>query len=130
MNFVSIPGNVRNSYFHNTSLSPEDIPHFAKTMMMLVLVDALSLVISLIFLKMRCKINLFHIYLHQQQHFGLVLAIQTAFIMESWFAFLPLGTGTDMTNNFNWLKSGYVLADEDEDWRFSQSVNLTYLLVD
>ena len=124
-------GNVQNSYFQNVGLPPEDIPGFISTMFQLILIELVPLIFSLVFLKCSCGINLFNIFLYQQQEFGLIIGVQTAFIMECWFSSLTINSAFDMSNNFNWLKSGFVLDFGDNgtqvDWRFSQNVNLTYL---
>ena len=54
-------GNVKNDYFHFEVIP--DITDFVVTLLMLVCIDALSLVISSIFLKVTCNINMLQVTL-------------------------------------------------------------------
>ena len=52
-------GNVKNGYFHFEAMT--DIDGFVTTLLMLLCIDALSLVFSSIFLKMTCNINMLQV---------------------------------------------------------------------
>ena len=54
-------GNIKNEYWHYEIMA--DINRFVKTLLMLVGIDALSLVISSTFLYITCKINMLQVTL-------------------------------------------------------------------
>ena len=56
-------GNVGSDFFHFLSATPEDILPFDYNFLMLIGIDALSLLISFVFLRMNFGINLFQISL-------------------------------------------------------------------
>ena len=60
-------------------------------------------------------------YLYQQKEFGLVLAIQQAYILENMFCSSVLGCATDLTFKFPWLKDGFELENG--------AINATYLTI-
>ena len=56
-------GNIKNEYFHFEIMT--DIEGFVKTLLILVVVDALSLVISGTFLYITCKMNMLQVSSHK-----------------------------------------------------------------
>ena len=59
------PGNVKNEYFHYDIVT--DLDGFTKTLLLLMSIDALSLVISSVALKITCNINLLQVVQHTHQ---------------------------------------------------------------
>ena len=135
-------GNVGNDYFHFLSATPEDIPSFVYNFLMLIGIDALSLLISFVFLRMNFGINLFQVslttcittkhffslmqvYCFQQREFGFALASQQSHILDMLFCTNTIGCAIDLSLKFNWLTPAYVVDDVDP--RFSTNVNLSLL---
>ena len=110
---------------------------------MLIGIDALSLLISFVFLRMNFGINLFQVslnktcltckhyfsllqvYCFQQREFGFALASQQSHILDNLFCTIAIGCAIDLSLKFNWLTPAYVVDDVDP--RFSTNVNLTLL---
>ena len=59
MKFLFSSGNVKNEYFHFEIIT--DIDAFTETLLLLGGIDALSLVISSIFLKLTCNMNMLQV---------------------------------------------------------------------
>ena len=59
------------------------------------------------------------VYIFQQKEFGLVLAIQQAYILENMFCSSVLGCAADITFKFAWLREGFELEEG--------GINSTYL---
>ena len=57
-------GNIKNEYFHFEIMT--DIEGFVKTLLILVVVDAFSLVISSTFLYITCKMNMLQVCGHKK----------------------------------------------------------------
>ena len=77
----TMTGNVRNNYFHFSSMEPEDLGDFIFSILVLLGVDLLSMIIYGILLKKWCGINMLQVYLFQQKEFGYVQVLRCR-IME------------------------------------------------
>ena len=66
--YDKLSGNVKNDYFHFETVG--DIEAFVETLCMLVAIDALSLILSSIFLKVTCNINMLQVWFYNMPRFS------------------------------------------------------------
>ena len=110
-------GNVKNSYWQYHA--NDNIDTSTANLMFLVLIDALSLVATTSALWFSCKINLFKVYLFLQKEFGLIMAIQQAYLLDYLFCTIAIGCALDLTLKFSWIDN----IEEYRDLNSTQMLN-------
>ena len=120
-------GNIFNDYFHYSLLLPEDLPWFIEILLIMVAVDAISLVVSGIVLKKRCNINLLAVFMFQHREFGVALGVTTGSSLANLFYNCAIANGYDATNENTWLQRFSVNVTSSDDWRFSKNIDTSFL---
>ena len=103
------PGNVGSSYFHYAALSQEALPGFVRSMLLLIGVDAASLVMSAIFLKCQCNINFLQVNQRQFKYILWWLLLSGAFASScpTQLFMLPRKTNADQLTQSIFLLTFY-----------------------
>ena len=74
-------GNIKNSYWHHYAVT--DVWIFSKNILLMFIIDAASLLISGLALKIFCNISLLKVYLRMQKDMGIFMAANQAAVITS-----------------------------------------------
>eukprot|EP00747_Dinoflagellata_sp_TGD_P058720 gnl/TRDRNA2_/TRDRNA2_151247_c1_seq1.p1 gnl/TRDRNA2_/TRDRNA2_151247_c1~~gnl/TRDRNA2_/TRDRNA2_151247_c1_seq1.p1 ORF type:complete len:128 (-),score=8.95 gnl/TRDRNA2_/TRDRNA2_151247_c1_seq1:171-554(-) len=94
-------GNVKNSYWQFQAV--DNMLEFAMMVCLLAAFDALSVLISGGLLYSCGNLNIWHVYLHIQKDFGIIMALQQAWMLEQSFCVIAVACALDLTFKFDWV---------------------------
>ena len=98
-------GNIKNSYWQYEA--GRDIWKSCYNLILLLLIDSISFIVSFLMLYFVSNINLLKVLLHLQTEYGLLFAIHQAFLLEYLFCTIAIGCAFDFTFQFDWLEANH-----------------------
>ena len=86
-----------------TGMMVTDLNAAVSSLLLLLVVDLISLTVSIAALYYFCKVNMFTVFKYLQKEHGVAFAIQQAFLIDHFFCTVSVNCAFDFTLHFNWI---------------------------
>jgi len=94
-------GNVRANRWQYSAVT--DLDAAIEGTLLMITLDAVSLVMTSIALKCLCGINMWQIFLYMSKELAVPMVVQQVWVMQTQFCVIAIGCAMDATFKFDWL---------------------------
>lgn len=98
---AEVLGNVRANRWQYSAVT--DLDAAIEGTLLMITLDAVSLVMTSIALKCLCGINMWQIFLYMSKELAVPMVVQQVWVMQTQFCVIAIGCAMDATFKFDWL---------------------------